>query len=311
MTQSIIPLGSTCTDFQGGIATAALSVVILANNEEKFIERCIRSVISWADEVVLLDSGSVDRTKEIAASLGAKVYEQKWLGLMAKQKNRGISLAKNDWIFYLEADEIVTPELSRSILQVMSGSPDPQHAYSVDRRGDFLGILLPNLSRPKNQRRDFRLFNRKYNSEFDTTTKVHESLLFTGKGIPLRGILLHWRAYKMDEYITAFNRYATVEAEVLDEKGCRANTFTIVFRPFLRFLWCYVGTGSFRLGMRGLIHAILKAMSEYICYAKLWEMQNPTLTIHPPADVYQDTCSSTSTTARQFTSLQQHTEVSS
>lgn len=76
----------------------ALSVVILAKNEEHFIERCIRSV-RWADEVFVLDSGSVDRTREIAASLGANVYEQEWLGWSA-QRNKAMSLAKNDWVFF-------------------------------------------------------------------------------------------------------------------------------------------------------------------------------------------------------------------
>lgn len=274
------------TDLLGRIAVVPVSVIILAKNEEKFIERCISSV-SWADEVIVVDSGSVDRTKEIAASLGAKVYEQEWLG-WPKQRNLAISFAKNDWIFYLEADEIVTPELARSIMETMNGAVDDRNGYSVDRRGDFYGLLVPNMSRASKRLNFVRLFNRKY-SKFDTTIRLHEEVLFPGKAIPLQGVLIHWRCYVMDEYISVFNRNATVEAEMLYEKGCRANGFTIFLRPILRFLWCYIARGGFRIGTRGFIYATVMATYEYIRYAKLWEMENGTPPmIHPPVNVYKD-----------------------
>ena len=275
----------------------ALSVIILTRNEEQFIERCITNV-RWADEVLVLDSGSIDRTTEIAASLGANVsvYEQEWLG-WPDQRNKAIALAKNDWVFFVECDEIVTSELAHSIEEVMSGPVDERDAYSVDRRGDFYGLLLPNMSRASRRRNFVRLFNRRY-SAYDPTMKVHEEVRFPGKVIPLQGILMHWRGYMMDEYITVFNRYATVEAEVLHERGCRANGSMILLRPILRFLWSYIARGGFRLGMRGLIHAMLQATSEYVRYTKLWEMQHATRTIHPPADLYEDMLSGKSSTSR-------------
>lgn len=260
-----------------------ISVIVLTKNEEEFIERCIRSVL-WADEVVVLDSGSTDRTREIATSLGANVYEQEWLGWSA-QRSKAIVLARNDWVLVVECDEIVTQELAKSIQETMSSSVDPRDGYSVDRRGDFLGILLPNESRPSKRHNFVRLFNRLY-SAYDPTMKVHEEVRFPGKAIPLQGVLLHWRGYVMNEYISVFNRYATVEAEVLHEKGFRAHGLIIILRPLLRFLWCYVARGGFRLGTRGLIHAMLKATNEYIRYAKLWEMQNVQRTLHPPIHIY-------------------------
>lgn len=267
-----------------------ISVIVLTKNEEEFIERCIRSVL-WADEVLILDSGSTDKTKEIAASQGAKIYEQEWLGWSA-QRSKGISLAKNDWVLIVECDEIVTPKLALSIQQAMNGSVNPHDGYSVDRRGDFLSILLPNESRPSKRRNFVRLFNRLY-SAYDPTMKVHEEVRFPGKAIPLQGILLHWRGYVMDEYIQVFNRYAAIEAEVLQEKGFRANGLIIILRPILRFLWCYVARGGFRLGTRGLIHAMLKATNEFIRYAKLWEMQNVQRVLHPPTHIYADSPSKT------------------
>jgi glycosyltransferase involved in cell wall biosynthesis len=262
-----------------------ISVVILTQNEALFIERCVRSVL-WADEVVVLDSGSTDGTRELAIALGAQVYEQSWLGWSA-QHSKAIRLAKHNWVLVLDADEIVTPELADSIQVAMAGAVDERDGYSVNRRGDFYGILLPNESRPSKRRNFVRLFNRKY-SAHDPTMTVHEEVRFPGKAIPLDGILLHWRGYIMDEYIPVFNRYATAEAEVLYAKGDRANGWTIFIRPILRFLWCYVAKGGFRLGTRGLIHAQLKATSEYIRYTKLWEMEQAERVLHPPAEIYLD-----------------------
>lgn len=264
-------------------AMAPLSVLIMTKNEEQFIERCIRSV-SWADEVLVIDSGSTDRTRQIAASLGANVYEQEWLGYAA-QRNKAISLAKNDWILFLDADEIVTPKLAHSIKKVMSGSKDERDGYSLNRRGDFYGVLLSNSSPPWRRLNFVRLFNRRY-SAYDPTMKVHEEVRFPGKAIPLQGDLIHWRAYTLDQAITSANRYATVEAEVLNEKGYRVNGLILFLRPILRFLWCYVIHRDFRFGTRGLLHSILMATSEYIRYAKLWEMQNEVHVLHPPTRVY-------------------------
>ncbi len=264
-------------------AITAITAIILTKNEEQFIERCIKSVL-WADEVLVLDSGSTDRTREIAAALGAKVYEHEWLGFTA-QRHKAISLAKNDWVLVLDCDEIVTPELAHSLVEVMKGSVDERDGYSMNRRGDFFGILLPNTSRRKRRLNFVRLFNRRY-SWYEQTINPHEEVFVPGKAIELQGVLIHWRAHMMDEYITSANRYATQEAQVLQEKGDRVNGLIIFLRPILRFLWCYIARGGIFLGTRGLIHAMLHATSEYIRYAKLWEMQNATRTLHPPAHIY-------------------------
>jgi (heptosyl)LPS beta-1,4-glucosyltransferase len=274
----------------------ALTVIVLTKNEEQFIERCLRSV-GWADEMLVLDSGSSDRTREIAATLGANVYEQEWLGY-SQQRNKATSLAKHDWVFFVEGDEIVTPELARSVQEVISGPMDERDGYSVDRRGDFLGLLLPNMSNARKRRNFVRLFNRRY-SAYDPAMRVHEEVRFPGEAIPLRGVLIHWRAYTMDEYVTVFNRYATVEAEILNEKGHRANVYRIFLWPILRFLWNYVARGGASLGTRGLIHAMLQATSEYVRYAKLWEMQNTPRMLHPPAHIYRHAPAGASVTSQR------------
>ena len=262
----------------------SLSVVILTKNEEDYIARCIKSV-HWADEVLVVDSKSTDKTRELATSLKANVYEQEWLGWPG-QRNKGVSLAKNDWILFVEADEIVSAELATSIQHAFSGPVDEQDGYSLDRRGDFLGILLPNGARASKRLNFVRIFNRKH-STYDSNMRVHEEVIFPGKAIPLEGVLLHWRGCTVDELISVFNRYATVEAEVLNDKGRRATALDILGRPVLRFFWTYLVKGGWRLGTRGLMHAMLKASSDYMRYAKLWELQNVTRAVHPPADLYK------------------------
>lgn len=261
-----------------------LSVVIMTRNEADKIGRCLGSVV-WADERLVIDSGSTDATTEIAASLGARVVQQAWLGFSA-QRNRGAALARHDWIFYVDADELVTSELAAAVRAVMAGTPDPKDGYAVDRRGDFLGVLLPNEARPSKRRNFIRLYNRRY-SAYDETMTVHEEVRFPGKAVPLNGLLLHWNGLSLDELVSLFNRYATVEARVLAQRGVRARGPDLIIRPILRFLWSYVASGGWRLGTRGLMHALLKASSDYMRYAKLWESQNPTSSVHPPTGLYQ------------------------
>jgi glycosyltransferase involved in cell wall biosynthesis len=233
---------------------------------------------------VILDSGSTDDTVELATGLGATVYVQEWLGWSA-QRNRAISLASNDWVFCIDCDEIVTPELARLIQKVMASDPDPRDGFAVDRRGDFLGILLPSTTRKATIKNYAKIFHRKF-SGYDSSMLVHEEVRLQGRIHVLNGVLIHWRGYVLDEYVTVFNRYATVEATVLNKNGVRATFWLILVRPMLRFFWAYIAKREYRLGARGLIHAMLKATSEFIRYAKLWEMQNASKAIHPSLEIY-------------------------
>lgn len=257
-----------------------LTVILQSKNEEAFIRRCITSV-EWADEILLLDSGSEDRTVEIASSLGARVIETDWPG-WSRQRKKAEELASNDWVLALDCDEIVSQELGRSIMQTLAGEMRPEDGYSVNRRGDFLGVLLPNSSNRRNRLEAIRLYNRT-RSGFNTEARVHEEVTVPGNKIALSGDLLHWRGYGMHDYFRVFNDYATLEAEVLKENGAKPAAWRVIVMPVLRFLWLYLRKGEWRLGTRGLIHAGLKACSEFMRYSKLWEMHHvPDPVLHPP-----------------------------
>jgi (heptosyl)LPS beta-1,4-glucosyltransferase len=260
-----------------------VSVVIIAKNEEDFIRRCLSNV-QWADECIVVDSGSTDKTQEICRKMGATVIQHDWLG-WAKQKDFGVSLAKNDWVLILDADEIVTPELAQSIHVTLSQFPDGRNSYSLRHPLDFLGILT--ISAARNSLGTVRLFNRKY-SRFDTTLKVHEKVVCVGKIISLEGDLIHWRGRTMSEYMESINFYTTIEAEILHDKGVRGTPLKLFFRPILKFFWDFIINRQYRYGTHGLILSFLNATSEYFRYAKLWEIVHAPRLLHPPANIYPE-----------------------
>jgi glycosyltransferase involved in cell wall biosynthesis len=264
----------------------ALSVVVVTRDEEGFIGRVIDH-IDFADEFVVVDSGSSDRTSEVASAHGARVVEQDWLGWPA-HRNRAAEAATNDWVLFLDADEIVTPELAQSIREVLAGPMSPEDGYSVDRRDDVLGALMPNESRRANRLGLVRMFNRRHTS-YGLDRIVHERAEPPGRTIPLDGVLLHWRGRDLDESASALNRYATIEAEALDRDGVRATYVSVAVRPLLRFLWCFVWKGGLRHGTRGLIWSFLRATAEGLRWAKLWERQNVSGDLRePPPELVED-----------------------
>jgi (heptosyl)LPS beta-1,4-glucosyltransferase len=256
-------------------------VIILTRNEEQVIRRCLQSV-TWADEIIVLDSESTDATREIAADCGATVHVQPWLG-WASQRLKATDLASNDWVFFVDADEVVSGDLAHAIIGITQGEMDPRNVYSVDRRGDFLGVLLRNSSRRRRKRELVRLFNRRF-SRYDSEQLVHESVIFPGQSTELPGVLLHWSGRSIDEYVVAFNHYATIEAEELDALGVKSTWVSICLRPIARFGWLYIWKQGFRLGVRGFIHASLKGAFEFIRYSKLWEKQNISQEVSDPSD---------------------------
>ena len=248
-----------------------LSAVILTKDEEQHIERCIRS-LSFADEVVVVDCGSADATREIARRCGARVVEQEWLGYAA-QRNAGAAAASHDWVLRLDADEVPSDALERSITTTLQAPMDPRDGYVVERRNDFLGVLLPNESRESKRRAFVRLYHRGH-SRYDPEQVVHEEVRVPGRLLPLDGLLLHWRGQDFTSIAGVFVGYADLEAEALERDGVRATGPRMVGRALARFAWVYLAKRHFRLGTRGLMYASLKAHSELLRYGRLWERQN-------------------------------------
>lgn len=263
-----------------------VSVIILTLDEEEVVERAITSVTGFADEVVVVDSGSSDATVRIAEELGARIVHQPFLG-WSPQRAVGIAAARNDWVFVLEADEVVSDRLGRAIVETFErGEPDPADGYSVDRRGDFLGILLPNSQRRSMVTGFVRLFHRD-RSHYDDAL-VHERVVVPGRVRLLPGVLLHWRAATMADYPKMIDRYSDAEVAELERHGARPRPWSIVALPVVRFLYLYVVKREFLLGTRGLIHAMHRAFSDFLRHAKLWERAHAPRVVHPPEHLIHD-----------------------
>lgn len=250
---------------EGNGGRVKLSVVIIAKNEEAIIGDCIGSV-AFADEIVLVDSGSSDGTVATAIAHGARVIHQPWLGYGA-QKRFAVRHAAHDWVLCIDADERVSPELKASIQSTLRA---PEfHAYEFPRRNRFLGRWLrhgegyPDLS--------LRLFDRHYGQWSDDS--VHEKVLCEGPVGRLAGDLLHESAERLSGYLEKQNRYTLIQAETLWHEGEPAQPWKIVVSPVVRFVKFYIVRLGFLDGWAGLVHIAIGCFNSFMKNAKLLELQ--------------------------------------
>lgn len=235
--------------------------------------------VVWADEILVVDSCSIDKTRERASASGAVVIEQPWLG-WGPQRNLGAHEAKNDWVFFLEADEIVDAELARSIQQVLASNPDPGVGFCPIRRDEFLGEIMPDIRRGARQNRFVRLYNKRH-SQWDETMLVHEEVRCPRGTRPLAGKLIHWRNYSIGQQMDTLNRNAALEAqEKVRDADFRLRHLYV--KPLLRFLWVFVWKQNFRKGSKGFIWAGMNATAEFLRQSKTWEALHAPPVPHPP-----------------------------
>ncbi|HEY1730302.1 MAG TPA: glycosyltransferase family 2 protein [Terriglobales bacterium] len=244
----------------------SLSVVIITLNEEANLARTLTSV-SWADEIIVLDSGSTDRTREVAESFHAKCFCESWKGFAA-QKNSALEKASGDWILSLDADEEVEPLLAQEIKQTLANSPSAA-GFWIPRRNFFLGRWI----RRGGFYPDFklRLFRRGAGSFEDRL--VHEDLRVQGSTAKLKNHLLHHAYPTLDSYLEHMNRYSSLGAQMVTARDGRAgfSFVDIVIRPRLTFFYNYVLRGGFLDGREGLLLHLYHAGYVSWKYAKAWE----------------------------------------
>ena len=245
-----------------------ITITLITLNSEKTLKTVLEAV-SWADEIVLVDSGSTDGTLEIARHFKAKIIYRAFDGY-GSQKNFATEQASNDWILSLDDDEILTPELQQEI-QNLDLSATDYHGYKIPRSLIFLGKLLRFSGEYK--RLTLRLFNRKYgnwNAEY-----VHESVEVNGKTATLKHQILHDSYRDLMDYFNKFNKYTSLGAKTLSEHKKTASTFKIISRFPTTFLKIYLLKGSCLDGYAGFMWALLTAITPVVKYAKLRELTTP------------------------------------
>jgi len=238
-----------------------ISATIITYNEQRNIPRAIES-LRCCDEILVVDSGSTDRTVEVAERYGARVIEANWRGY-AGQKNYASDSATYDWILSIDADEALSEDLEGEIWQLKKNGPDFD-AYTMPRLAQYLGKWI--LYSGWYPDRKVRLFNRtraRWIGEY-----VHESVVVDGSVGKLRGNLLHYTCGSLSEHLKTMDRYTTLAAEELAARKKRIGYRQLVLDPAWTFFRSYVLQRGFLDGMEGLSIAYMAALYNFLKYAK-------------------------------------------
>ena len=243
-----------------------LSVITLTLNEERNIGECLESV-RWADEIIVIDAGSIDRTLELARAYTRHVEVLPWKGYGAA-RNSALERTTGDWILWLDADERVTPELAGEIRSILANDPTGIDGYAVPRRAFFCGKWIRHCGWYPS--RVVRLF-RRGKARF-SETRVHEQLVIDGKVADSRNDLLHFTDPDLDHYFAKFNSYTSLAAQDLYNAGRRFRVSDIVLKPAFKLFNMYVLRLGFLDGLHGLVLCVASAAYVYTKYAKLWDL---------------------------------------
>ena len=246
------------------MTTPPISAVIIVQNEAERIGNCLNS-LTFCDEILVVDSGSDDGTREICLAAGARVVEQPWLGF-GPQKRFAVAQATHDWVLCVDSDERVSPALADSIVQTLE---QPRHrAYEMPRCNRFMGRWLrhgegyPDLS--------LRLFDRRH--AHWTEDRVHERVVCEEEVGRLRGDLLHESQETLTRYLEKQNRYTSLQAEGIAARGGGVPYAKVVISPLIRFIKFYLLKLGVLDGVPGFVHISIGCMNTLLKYAKAVEI---------------------------------------
>lgn len=245
-----------------------LSVVIITNNEENNIGRCLDSVKEVADEIVVLDSFSTDKTVQIAEANGAYVYRQKFTGYVA-QKNKALEFAEHNYVLCLDADEVLGDELRESILRAKKGFVFK--AYKMNRCANYCGEFIRHGSwYPETK---VRLFDKRFLrwGGFDPHDKI--IVPSTIAVCPLKGDLFHYICDTVIDHKKRNDNFSTIAARSLHKAGKKTNWLKILASPTWSFLHAYILRAGFLNGYHGWMIAFHQSRYHFLKYAKLYKLQ--------------------------------------
>jgi glycosyltransferase involved in cell wall biosynthesis len=246
-----------------------LSAAIITFNEEANIKDCIDSLIDIVDEVVVVDSFSADKTKEICSSYAKVKFSENPFHGHVQQKNYAIDLCEGTWILSLDADERVTPELKASI----------ENFFRSEKKEQFVGVKFPRLTyhlgKPirhsgwyPNAR--YRLFKKGFSHWGGENP--HDKIILNGEGCMLEGDLIHYSFVDMSDHVRTINTFSSIAAYVRFGKGRKFYMWRLLFKPIIKFVELYLIKRGFLDGMAGYIISISSAYSTFLKEAKLYEL---------------------------------------
>lgn len=249
---------------------AKISAVINTLNEEKKISRCLASLKGFANEIIVVDMMSSDRTVEIAKKYGAKVFKHKRVGYVEPARNFAISKAKYDWVILLDADEEASEGLKKYIKKE---TKEPQaDYYRIPRKNIIFGKWMKHSGWwPDYNIRFFRKGSVSWNEV------IHSVPMTTGRGLDIPSLqdnsIKHRHYSSVEEYITRMNKYTTIQAKELNKKGIEFKWRDVIVKPSSEFLRRYFAESGYKDGLHGLVLSLLQVLSELVVYTKLWQKQ--------------------------------------
>ena len=245
------------------------SVVILTLNEEKNIERCLKS-ISFCKDIIIIDDFSNDKTCEIAKLYGARVYKRSLNNDFSSQKNYGIEKAKNKWILFLDADEELNNELIKEIIGLNVEST--VNGYYLKRRDFFWGKELNHGEVKKARNKGIIRLVKKETGKWKGS--VHEKLVIQGYALTLNGFINHYPHQSIKEFLKSVNFYSTLRARELYNQKKKTNIFEIIFLPFFKFILTYIIYLGFLDGASGFVYAFFMSFHSFLAKVKLYQYCN-------------------------------------
>ncbi|MFB0517685.1 MAG: glycosyltransferase family 2 protein [Acidobacteriota bacterium] len=242
-----------------------ISAVIITRDEEERIVPTLQS-LDWVDEIVVVDTHSQDRTRELCRKYTDRVYVREWKGYV-EQKNYVLQLASHDWVLSLDADERVSEELRAEIGELIKEGMDCD-GYYISRKVFYLGRWIKHCGwYPDYKMRLFKKSRARW-----VGGSVHESCLVEGKVGYLRSPLLHYTYRNISEHLSRNNLYAELSAQDKFHQGERAGIAKLIFFPMATFIKTYFIKLGFLEGVAGLIISVISATYVFLKYAKLWDM---------------------------------------
>ncbi len=244
-----------------------ISAVILTKNEEENIKKCLDCVL-WCDEKLLIDDYSTDNTVDLARKLGAKVFERRLGKDFSAQRNFGISKAKNEWVLFIDADEIVSDDLKKEILKKVQENKEI-NGYFIKRQDFVFGKKIKHGEFGENWllrlgKSNFGKWEGKVHEEWKIKDKV-EKLMYPLEHSPHRNI---------DEFLKKVNFYTDIRAKELFDSGVKTNFFSVAFYTKLKFIQNYFLKLGFLDGTAGLVLALLMSFHSFLVRGKLWHLWN-------------------------------------
>ena len=242
-----------------------ISACVLTFNEERKIERCLRS-IAWCDEIVILDSFSTDRTLELSRRFTDRVYQREWLGYVG-QRNLIRDMASHPWILFLDSDEEVSPVLRDEILAEVEKGSGGYVGFEFPRQVYFLGRWIRHGEWYPDVK--LRLFKKAHGHT--EGQEPHDRVIVDGPVKRLKHPLWHYTYDDIRDYLDTLNRFSSITAQQQFSRGFRFGWTDVAIRPALRFLKGYILKGGFLDGVHGFMVAKINSFGVFAKYSKLWE----------------------------------------